>query len=139
MLPQFTGHFWIMRDGEHVDMDFPEYDRIRRKHKCVPEIMVYLPAPKKTQELIIGLFKKITMNCFKADDWDKMMEEFVTVARVAKVTQPMFQKAFQNCLMEQYYNGGEIVFGSLGFKKKDGTYHWYYGAEHLKTVKDFRR
>jgi hypothetical protein len=127
-----------MRDGQYIDANFPQYDRIRKKHKCVPEICVYLPAPDKTQELVIGLFKKITLKCFNADDWDAMMEEFVTVARIAKVTEPMFHKSFQNCIMEQYYNGGDIIFGSMGFKKKDGTYQWEYGGPDYLTVKDFR-
>jgi len=138
MLPQFTGHFWIVRDGQIIDWTFPEYRRLRRKYHADPEIHCYLPAPNKTQELVLGLFKKITLKCFKADDWDAMIEEFVTVARIAKVTEPMFHKSFQNCIMEQYYNGGDIVFGSMGFKKKDGTYQWEYGGPDYLTVKDFR-
>ena len=42
--------------------------------------------------------------------------------------------------MEIYENGGELVFGSLGFKKKNSNDYWYeYGGKEYKTIKDFMK
>jgi hypothetical protein len=41
-------------------------------------------------------------------------------------------------MIEQRKNGGRIVFGSMGFKREDGSVHWEYGGEDWVTVQDFK-
>jgi hypothetical protein len=137
-LPKNRGHFWVVRDNEIIDADFPQYRRLRRKFDADPETHCYFPAPYKVQNVIIRLFKRITLKAFDAEDWGEMMEEFMLVAKMTgNADAPTFEKSFTNAIMEIYYHGGNIVFGSMGFKKKDGTYHWYYGHPDCLTVSDF--
>ena len=137
-LPKNRGHFWVVRDGEVIDADFRQYRRLRRKFDADPEWHSYLPAPEKVRNVIIRLFKRITLKAFNAEDWDEMMEEFMLVAKMTgNADAPTFEKSFTNAIMEIYYNGGELTFGSMGFKKKDGTCHWYYGHPDCLTVADF--
>jgi len=137
-IPAIDGHFWIVRDGEIVDQDFKQYDFIRKVQGCVPEIMVYKEAPNKTQELMLTIFKNETQKVFKSKKWDTVMKQVVYLTQLSGIDKPMFQKCYQNCIIEQYYNGGEIKFGSMGFKKKNGDTWWEFGGEHHKTIKDFR-
>lgn len=137
-LPTNRGHFWVEREGEVRDYNFPQYRRLRRKFDADPETHCYCPAPDTVQNVIIRLFKRITLKAFDAEDWDEMMEEFMLVAKMTgNADAPTFEKSFTNAIMEIYYNGGNIVFGSMGFKKKDGTYQWYYGHPKYRTVADF--
>ena len=137
-LPKNRGHFWVVRDNEIIDADFPQYRRLRRKFDADPQILCYYPAPDKVQNVIIRLFKRITLKAVDAEDWDEMMEEFMLVAKMTgNADAPSFEKSFTNAIIDIYYFGGEIVFGSMGFKKKDGTCHWYYGHPKCRTVADF--
>ena len=50
---------------------------------------------------------------------------------------PSFGQCFFNCLMEQHLRGGEIVFGSMGWVREDGSKYYEYGGENFKIVADF--
>jgi len=139
-LPKMKGHFWVVRDGEIVDADFPQHARLRRKYKCVPELNVYQPAPLKVEKAMVRLFERITLRAFQVDNWDDMMEEFMLVAKMTgNADNPTFNKCWTNCIIDIYYHGsGNIRFGSMGFKKKsDGDTVWYYGDDTLKDMADF--
>jgi len=137
-LPKIKGHFWVERDGEIVDADFPEHTRLRKKLRCVPELNVYQRAPPKTEEAMIRLFEKLTLRAFQADNWDDMMPEFILVAKMTgNGDAPVYDKCWTNCIQEVYYNGGQIRFGSMGYKQKDGTYLWRYAGEHCQHLTDF--
>jgi hypothetical protein len=126
-----------MRDGEIIDYNFPQYRRLRKKFDAT-DTHCYLPAPPKVEDAIIRLYKKITLKAFHTDNWDDMMEEFLLVAKMTgNADGPIYNKSFTNAMMEIYHNGGEIRFGSMGFKKKDGTYHWHYGDDQCKDMADF--
>jgi len=137
MLP-IDGHFWVVRDGEIVDSNFPEYDLVRKIHKCEPETIVYLPAPKQTQDIMIQMFKSAVKKIFQKDDWTELMKEVLFITHLAGIDKPQFDHCFQNAIIEIHYNGGELVFGSMGFKKTDGIW-WEYGGEDYTTVKHFRK
>jgi hypothetical protein len=138
-LPKIRGHFWVERDGEIIDADF--YTHLRKKHKCVPELNVYLRAPRKAEEDMIRLFRKITLKTFNETNWDEMMPEFIMVAKMTgNGDAPVFDKCWTNCIQEVYHNGGEIRFGSMAFKEKyDGRYIWYYGSDRFQTLSDYLR
>jgi hypothetical protein len=44
---------------------------------------------------------------------------------------------FFNAVMEQNRNGGEIVFGSMGWLRDDDTEFYEYGGKEFKVVADF--
>ena len=137
-LPKIKGHFWVERDGEIVAWDFPELIRLRKKLKCEMDVLAHLRAPKKTEDAMIRLFEKLTLRAFQSEDWNDMMPEFIMVAKMTgNGDGPIFDKCWTNCIQEVYYNGGTIRFGSMGFKKKDGTYLWRYGHEDYQHLTDF--
>jgi hypothetical protein len=136
-LPKTHGYFWVERDNEIIDYNFPQYRRLRRKYDAT-DTHCYLRAYPKVEEAVIRLYRRITLKAFDCYDWDEMMVEFLLVAKMTgNADAPIFNKSFTNAIMEVYHNGGEIRFGSMGFKKKDGTYHWYYADDQCKDMADF--
>jgi hypothetical protein len=137
-LPTIDGHFWIVRDGKIIDWEFNEYNLIRKIHNCNKE-KNYIPAPETTQRIMIAMFKKPVMNALKKN-WEEALKEFYELSLKYNMIEPQYNRCYQNCLIDIYKNGGELVFGSLGFKKK-GTneYHYEYGGENYKTIKDFMK
>jgi hypothetical protein len=135
-LPTIDGHFWIVRDGKIIDWEFDNYKIIRMVHNCNEE-KDYLPAPDMTQKIMIAMFNKVITNTFNKP-WDEALKKFYEISLKINRTKPECNRCYQNCLMEIYENGGELVFGSLGFKKKNSNDYWYeYGGKEYKTVKDF--
>jgi len=136
-LPKTHGYFWVERDNQIIDYDFSQYRRLRRKFNAT-DIHCYLRAYPKVEEAMIRLFKRVTLRAFDADNWDDMMVEFLLVAKMTgNADGPTFNRSFTNAIQEVYHNGGEIRFGSMGFKRKDGTYHWYYADDQCKDMADF--
>ena len=86
---------------------------------------------------MIRLFERVTLRAFNSDDWDDMMVEFLLVAKMTGNDGAIYGKSYTNAIQEVYYNGGEIRFGSMGFKKKDGTYHWLHGNDQCKDMADY--
>jgi hypothetical protein len=136
-LPQTHGYFWVERDNEIIDYDFPQYHRLRMKFGAT-DIHCYLRAPPKVEEAMIRLFRRVTMRAFDCDTWDDMMVEFLLVAKMTgNADGPTFHRCWTNAIQEVYHNGGQIRFGSMGFKRKDGTYHWYYADDQCKDMADY--
>jgi hypothetical protein len=99
-LPKHRGYFWVEREGEIIDFDFPEYRRLRRKFDADPEWHCYVRAPPKVEKAIIRLFKRITLKAFDCDNWDDMMIEFIFVATLTgNANAPTYNKSFQNAIM----------------------------------------
>ena len=136
-MPVIDGHFWVERDGKIIDWDFEEYCNVRKMWGCGKE-KKYLPAPEITQKIMIGIFKKKMMEIFEINNWEDCVAEFYKLSVIIGL-KPTFDRCFQNCLMEIHERGGELVFGSLGFKKPDGSFHYEYGGENYLTIKDFRK
>ena len=98
------GHFWIEKDGEILDPSFREHEIIGVIHDCDPYEMSYKEAPLLTQ---------VWMACCAGG---------MTWAGRG------FGFCFKNALEIQSKVGGRLVFGSMGFKKKNAPgYHWEYG------------
>ena len=54
--------------------------------------------------------------------------------------QPTEGMCYQNCILEVFRNGGEIKFGSMGWKKKsDGTVWYEFGGKDWTGVKQFMK
>ena len=136
-MPTIDGHFWIVRDGKIVDWDFPEFAEMRRTWNCGKE-KNYIPAPVMTQKIMTQMFKKAFSSSLESDDWDENMEEFKFWNKFANMPDVRYSCCFQNCILEIHERGGELIFGSLGFKKNKGQgYHYEWGGENYNTVADF--
>ena len=137
--PTIDGHFWVVRDGEIIDWDFSDWKYMGGIYNCNNE-KSYIPAPPITQKIMISMFKKVVMNRFNKPTWDETSKEFYELAETVGMTEPQPRRCFQNAVFEIQKNGGELVFGSLGFKFKDRDgYHYEYGGEHYQVVRDFIR
>jgi hypothetical protein len=137
-MPSIDGHFWVVRDGKVIDWDFKQYEQVRKVWGCGKE-RTYLPAPEMTQKIMLGIYKKCIHSAFGvSQSWEEILAEFYSLSAMAKMVEPQFGRCFQNCLIEIHQRGGEIVFGSLGFKKPNGDYHYEYGGIEYKTIADFR-
>lgn len=137
ILPTIDGHFWVVRDGKIIDPHFPEYDLICKIRSCDPKAdKSYIPAPEMTQKIMIDMFKKCFKKHLKGDTIEELSKELLIISGDYK--KPVVSCCFQNSLMEIAKNGGQLIFGSLGFKyaKKDG-YFYEFGGEDYKTIKQF--
>jgi len=132
--PTIDGHFWVVRDGKIIDPVFDGYKYVCKVHDADVTTLSHIPAPIMTQKIMINIFTKVVENVLG----DKSFEKFYKMSRQMGQLSPEENRCWQNCLLEIYENGGEIVFGSLGFKYKNKEGFWYeYGGEDYKTIKDF--
>ena len=121
----FDGHYWVMRDGKIIDPMFKFYNEVKRQWGCNGEI-VYLPA----SPLIQSVFKK------KQLEKITMAEECGFYTNRWTNTQGFCDI---NAYHEQKKNGGEIVFGSMGWKRtSDNSIHYEFGGENY-TVAQFMK
>jgi hypothetical protein len=130
--PTFDGHFWIERDGEIIDWDFTDHKYIKQVNKLTDE-KVYLPASDITQTIMTTACKKTCGN--KCGSFEKFEDDiFNCINKQGK----LFGNCFLNCIHEVKKNGGKIVFGSFGWKRKNGDgVHYEFGGENYKTFGDF--
>jgi hypothetical protein len=137
-LPTIDGHFWVVRDGKIIDWDFEEYSKVRKMWKCGKE-KTYLPAPEMTQKIMIGMYKKAFSSHFsQTQSWEQILKEFYSLSAMVGMIKPEYSRCYQNALIEIHKNGGELVFGSMGFKRIDGSIHYEFGGVEYKTITDFR-
>jgi hypothetical protein len=137
--PTTDGHFWVVRDGIIIDTIFAEYKTICRVRNADVKTLSYLPAPEMTQKLMINMYKKVLTNVFGEMTFEEQCKEFFAITKLMKGDlSPSYLNCFQNCLLEINQRGGELVFGSLGFKLKGKEGYWYeFGGADYKTIKQF--
>jgi len=122
------GHFWVNFEGVIVDPYFKGYDIVKRINNLEGD-RIYLPAPP----LIQAVMKKRYI-----DDRIKLVKDLAD-KRLISLTERREDCCNMNALLEWMANGGEIVFGSLGWKKKNSDEIWWeYGGVDY-TVADFLR
>jgi hypothetical protein len=126
------GHFWIVRDGEIIDPYFKDYDMVKVINNLEGD-RIYLPAgeliqkvmKKKYIDKVIDLSNSVE-NSFEKKMFDLRMKKGV-----------MVNNCNFNAVWEQMKNGGEIVFGSMGWKRKNGKgIHYEFGGENW-TISQF--
>ncbi len=128
-LPEvMMGHFWVVRDGRVIDPKFPEHRQIQRQNR-LQDVSCHLPAPAMTQKIMIASHIKKAKNVFG--------DNYATEFRRIFEDRPYFGMCFFNAVMEQNRNGGEIVFGSMGWLRDDDTEFYEYGGKEFKVVADF--
>lgn len=97
-----------------------------------------MPAPEMTQQIMKAIYQKAVSAAFGPDKaWEHVMMEYRNLSVDVGYEKPTFGRCFQNCVFETYLRGGHIVFGSMAFRKADGSLHYEYGGPHYKTVKHF--
>ena len=137
--PEIDAHFWVIRDGKVIDPSFSQYKMIERMWDCDTNNKDYLPAPEITQKIMIEQHYRVLKTRFNTDDIKVAIEKFSIGSRKRGIVSPRYACCFQNAILEIAINGGELVFGSLGFKKnKTEGFHYEWGGEHYKTIGDFR-
>ena len=129
VLPRIDGHFWIERDGEIIDPHFSQYDFIKSFHRGVK--FVYHPADGDTQLMMTIMFFKKVMT-----EYDTI-EEYVEDRIKVLGTQKKHNNCFMNALIELNENGGQLVFGSWGIERADGSKFWEFGGDDWVGVKKF--
>ena len=125
--PTIDGHFWIERNGKIIDIEFNEYNDIKKYRGCKGG-MVHKEADDMTQAVMIKIYDK----CLTSVGLN--MAKFKAFS-VRKGIKPQFQMCYQNCLLEMK-EGDVLKFGSMGWKRSDGVW-WEYGGENYKGVKSF--
>ena len=122
--PIIDGHFWVVRDDKIIDPDFDEYHLIKEIQGCVGK-RVYLPADDLVQRIIKRKFESM----ISVEECGTMFSQYFR-------GRPQMNSCFQNACMEINRNGGELVFGSMGWKKRSGGIHYEFGGEGW-TVSQF--
>jgi hypothetical protein len=120
MLPIIDGHFWVERDGKVIDPYFPEYNKIKKFYNCSGDA-IYLPADAITQQVILRKFEKLLT---------------VKQAGICMKTMGIPRRVnacYQNASLEIAENGGNIVFGSMGWRKGSGQIHYEFGGDGWKV------
>ena len=114
------GHYWVERDAKIIDPYFKEYDVVK-KYWSLTDEQVWFPAPP----LIQSVFKK------------KLLIKFGGTKKIGDRWSNIHGCCDFNAVSELNKNGGTIVFGSMGWKKKDGSgIHYEFGGENY-TVAQF--
>ena len=123
-IPIVDGHYWIVRDGKIIDPYFMEYNLIKMINGLTDDI-VYIDAPQLIQSVLIKKMQPI--------------EEIVSEMPMNTCAEfsPRFNYCIQNALIERKLRGGKLVFGSVGWKKRDGKgVHYEFGGLDW-TVRQF--
>lgn len=126
--PTMAGHFWVVRDGQVVDPKFEAHKYIQKANKLT-ERPCHLPAPIMCQQVMLSSHIKKAKQVFGenyAAEFERIFEG-----------RPRMGMCFFNAVMEQHRNGGEIVFGSMGWERKSGGKFYEYGGEEFQTYADF--
>ncbi len=120
--PIIDGHFWVERgDGYIVDPYFSQYDFIKRVNRLEGE-SVHLEADAIVSKVMIRRFESV----ISTDLFGKMLQK--------AGHRNTFNACYQNAILEIYKNGGRLVFGSMGWKRKGSdSIHWEFGGENWKV------
>jgi hypothetical protein len=119
--PIIDGHFWVERDYCVIDPYFPEYEFIKRVNRLEGE-PIHLEADAIVSQVMIRRFESV----IATDLFGKMLQKARHKNR--------FGACYQNAILEISKNGGRLVFGSMGWKRKGSdSIHWEFGGENWKV------
>jgi hypothetical protein len=152
-MPTIDGHFWVERDGKIIDPNFPKEDEYIREANKTTTKKAYYEATDLAQKVMIGLMEKtLSYELKKAKMINGKGAIYVSLQDLDSLNVPMTEEelekaikdyapAFGCCSLNAYteakLRGGRIVFGSQGWKKKDGSVWWEYGGVNYTTVFQF--
>ena len=126
----FDGHFWVVRDGVIIDPHFQQYDNVKRLNDLEGD-NCYHPAPQAVQEEFINALK---------GQYTRAFGDLANFPSEAKRLgwKPEANMCEKNALCEWVERGGEIVFGSLGWKERGtNTIWWEFGGDDWDKTEHF--
>jgi hypothetical protein len=125
------GYFWVEKDGKIYDPSFKEEKRILDTFGCVYE-KHYKKASDLVQKVYISMLLKGYENLTNISSQEET-NKFI------KKWKYEFGKGCINIYVLWKRIGGNIVFGSMGYRKKQSSsIHWEYGGDNYETVVDYR-
>ena len=152
-MPTIDGHFWVERDGKIIDPEFLSEDEYIRKANKTTTEKAYQEAPELVQKILIGMLEKtLSYELRKTKMMNGKGAMVVSMKTIQALNTPMTEEeqanavkeyipAFDCCNLNAYteakLRGGRIVFGSQGWKKKDGSVWWEYGGKDWDKVSQF--
>jgi len=152
-MPTIDGHFWVERDGKIIDPDFPKEDEYIRWANKTTSKKAYHEAPEMVQKVMLGLMEKTIIYELRKVEMMKGRNGLcVSLSTLQALNEPMTEEEkkeameeytprFNCCNVNAYteakLRGGRIVFGSQGWKKKDGSVWWEYGGKDWDKVSQF--
>ena len=131
--PMIDGHFWIERNGKIIDPYFKDYDFIKKINGLTGDC-IYLEAEQLIQTVMIKRFNKV-INHYNGTSTSTTEDDYKIFRDISEKhgKKPTVNKCFQNCVLEIANNGGNLKFGSLGWKRKSGEgIHYEFGGEGWK-------
>ena len=125
-MTRFDGHFWVESDDSTVhDPWFDGYSFICHL-RGLTHTRVYIEAPPLVSKLMTKIVERDYTNYLRAD--------LESVLQTWKATE---NQCYVNAVATQRKVGGRVVFGSMGFKRLDGSVFYEFGGKEYSTVKDF--
>ena len=92
------GHCWVVRDNKIIDPHFSSYNMVCKIRGVDVNKPVYIPAESIIQKVIIKKWTNFTDGKSFEKTWENQCDY-----------------CFVNAIAEQRKNGGELVFGSMGW------------------------
>ena len=137
--PQIDGHVWYENaDGTIYDPYFQEYSYVAKLRNTTTK-RAYKEAPAIVQQVILSKYFQTFFDVNNLEDAD---ETYIHAMMCAYPT-PRFNCCVQNVIVHHCKlddkQRGRIVFGSMGFKRADGSVFWEFGGEDWQTVQQFMK
>jgi hypothetical protein len=128
-VPNIDGHFWVNRNGLTYDAYFEEYNVCKKFMGGVKEIR--LPADDTTQTIMLTIHLKIIHQSYSS------IKDFIKDYKLVNGDKPIYNMCIFNAIIEQEERGGDIIFGSYGWIRSDGSKFYNYGGDDYKGISDF--
>ena len=131
-MTQFDGHFWVESDdGTIHDPWFAGYSFIC-KLRGLTHTRAYIEAPPLVSKLMVKKLDRDYIQILGGEGpKDEDIESFLSTWDATE------NQCYINALAIQRKVGGRVVFGSMGFKRLDGSVFYEFGGEKYMTLKDF--
>lgn len=134
--PTIDAHFWVERDGVIIDPYFKSYDRCKEFWNLSDD-QVYLEADPSIQKIMLEIHTRVLKKKFKKNDLQEALQEHAEFAKKFNADKALPDRCWRNVCLEVYKNGGQIKFGSMGWRHKNSNdVHYEYGGVDWK-IKDF--
>jgi hypothetical protein len=104
--------------------------------KCNVSDKSYLPAPKEIQDKIKSMYVEYLESVYGKIPIQDIYKDFANTSKIVGFKGEA-GNCFQTSIIEIAENGGELVFGSLGFKKLKGKGYFYEFGGKNYTIGQF--
>jgi hypothetical protein len=134
--PVIDAHFWVERDGVIIDPYFKTYDKVKNFWNLSND-QVYLEADQSIQKIMIEIHTRVLKKHTKKNDFQEALQEHGEFCIKYEANMNIPNCCWRNACLEVYKNGGQIKFGSMGWKRENSNNVFYeFGGVDWK-IKDF--